>query len=248
MDSKRVERVYSFYSGFYDLLFGKIFHKSRAKAIDLLEITPGEQILEVGVGTGLSLPLYPTHCKITGIDLSRSMLDKSWRRVQKQNLSHVTLQKMDATRMDFPDNAFDSILAAYVISTVPDPKIVVEEMARVCKDGGKIVFLNHFKNGKKWISVFEKTVSPLCKRIGFRTDLDLGTILKNTPLVVNRKNKIHRFHIWKAVQCLNQKENGAHLATIESSSQKTRTTTQPFPGSETPDISQKYSPDPICPN
>jgi phosphatidylethanolamine/phosphatidyl-N-methylethanolamine N-methyltransferase len=175
------------------------------------------------------------------------MLNKGWQRVQKQNLSHVTLQKMDATRMDFPDNTFDSVFAAYVISTVPEPKIVVEEMVRVCKNGGKIVFLNHFKNGKKWISVFEKSVSPLCKRIGFRTDLDLGTILKDTPLVVNRKNKIHRFHFWRAVQCINQKENGKQIEKKEGSSKKLRTHSQNSSTSNTLDISQEYSPNPICP-
>jgi phosphatidylethanolamine/phosphatidyl-N-methylethanolamine N-methyltransferase len=206
MDAKRVERVYSVYSGFYDLIFGRIFHKSRANAIDLLDIHPGENILEVGVGTGLSLPLYPPYCHITGIDLSGSMLEKSRRRIQKQEISNVTLKKMDATRMDFSDNFFDAVLAAYVISTVPDPKGVVQEIVRVCKEGGKIVFLNHFQNGNKLISIFEKTLSPICKRIGFRTDLDLAAILQDTPLVINRKEKVHPLHFWKAVQCINRKQ------------------------------------------
>ena len=207
MNTNRVERVYSVYSGFYDHIFGKIFHKSRLTAIDLLEISPGERVLEIGIGTGLSLPLYPNHCEITGIDISGPMLEKGLRRVQKQNILNITLKKMDATRMDFPDNTFDSVFAAYVISTVPKPKEVVKEMIRVCKDQGRIVFLNHFKNGNRWISIFEKGISPICERIGFRTDLELSGILQDTPLVVNQKKKLHPFHFWKVVQCYNQKEN-----------------------------------------
>ncbi len=144
--------------------------------------------------------------------------------------------------MDFPDNSFDSVLAAYVISTVPEPRMAVQEMVRVCKEGGRIVFLNHFKNGRGWISLFEKSVSPICRRIGFRTDLDLGIILKNTPLLVNQKRKLHRFHFWKAVQCINQK---SFIPSIEDPLPKSKRLTEENEMNAIPEsleISQDCSP------
>jgi len=104
MDTAKVTKVYSAYSGFYDLLFDKIFHDSRAAAIDLLGLKSGDRVLEVGVGTGLSLPLYPRNCSIIGIDLTGPMLDQGAKKIKKLGLSHVHLQQMDATHMAFRDD------------------------------------------------------------------------------------------------------------------------------------------------
>ncbi len=207
MDSERIEKVYSVFSGFYDLVFGSLFHPSREAAIDLLGIEPGAEVLEVGVGTGLSLPFYPKNCLVTGIDLCESMLVKGRKRVAKLGLSHVSLMKMDAMEMDFKENRFDAVFAAYVISTVPEPPQVVSEMVRVCKPGGRIVFLNHFKNGNPIISGFEKMISPITMRLGFRADLELAAILDGMPLKVEHKEKVQPLNYWKIVQCTNGKGN-----------------------------------------
>ena len=205
MDAESIERVYSAFSGFYDLVFGKFFHQSRAEAIELLNIRGGEKILEVGVGTGLSLSYYPKNCKVVGIDFCEPMLEKAKRRLEQYALPHIELQKMDAMKMSFPDNSFDSVFAAYVISAVPDPHQVISEMIRVCKVGGKIVLLNHFQNGNRLISTCEKVISPLTKKIGFRSDLDLAGLLFGKPLTVERKQSVKPLNYWKVVQCINQK-------------------------------------------
>lgn len=205
MDSESIERVYSAFSGVYDLVFGRWFHQSRAEAIELLNIRAGERILEVGVGTGLSLTFYPKNCSVVGIDFCEPMLEKAKRRLGQYQLPHIELLKMDAMKMTWPDNSFDAVFAAYVISTVPDPHQVISEMIRVCKVGGKIVLLNHFQNGNRFISTCEKVISPFTKKIGFRADLDLGTLLTGKPLIVEKKQNMKPLNYWKAVQCTNQK-------------------------------------------
>jgi phosphatidylethanolamine/phosphatidyl-N-methylethanolamine N-methyltransferase len=210
MDTEKVTKVYSAYSGFYDLLFGKIFHNSRAAAIELLGLTPGDRVLEVGVGTGLSLPLYPQNCSIVGIDLTGPMLEQGTKKIRRLGLDHVQLQQMDATHMAFGDDSFDAVMAAYVISTVPNPRAVLAEMIRVCRPGGRIVLLNHFSNGNRLVSRVEKSLSPLCTRIGFRSDLSLELLLKETSLDVTQNLKVNPFNYWHIVQCVNRKNgNGA---------------------------------------
>jgi phosphatidylethanolamine/phosphatidyl-N-methylethanolamine N-methyltransferase len=205
MNTEKVTKVYSAYSGFYDLLFGKIFHNSRAAAIELLGLKPGDRVLEVGVGTGLSLPLYPQDCSIVGIDLTGPMLEQGTKKIKRLGLDHVHLQQMDATHMAFGDDAFDAVMAAYVMSTVPNPRAVLAEMIRVCRPGGRIVLLNHFSNGNRLVSRVEKSLSPLCTRIGFRSDLSLELLLRETCLDVTLNLKVNPFNYWHIVQCVNRK-------------------------------------------
>ena len=205
MDLKKVERVYSAYSGIYDQTFGRIFHESRQAAVRDLNVKPGEKILEVGVGTGLALPLYPSHCRVVAIDFSAGMLEKARARAQEYRLQHVELHRMDAARMDFPDDSFDTVMAAYVVTAVPDYRGVVSEMIRVCRPGGRIIMLNHFSNGNKLIAAVEKAISPLCKHIGFRTDLSLNHVLEGTTLSVSRQEKVNPLRFWHLVECENRK-------------------------------------------
>src|SRR5215213_4157833 len=107
MDLKKIERVYTSYAGVYDQIFGRVFHEGRESAIRNLNVQPDEQILEVGVGTGLALPMYPRHCRIVGIDLSQGMLSKAKERTETQALTHVQLHRMDAGAMEFADDSFD---------------------------------------------------------------------------------------------------------------------------------------------
>ncbi len=214
MDTEKVERVYSVYSGFYDLVFGKIFDHSRAAALDQLQIKPGDRVLEVGVGTGLSLPMYPPHCRVTGIDLTASMLEKGRERVRRLGLGHIQLMRMDATEMDFADSVFDAVFAAYVISAVPSPRKVLSEMRRVCRPEGRIVLLNHFSNGNRWISLMERGLSPLCTRIGFRSDLSLDDLLEGTELQVRQKQKVNPLNYWSIIECINHKPSLAAVNAI----------------------------------
>lgn len=205
MDLKKVEKVYTSYAGVYDRIFGKVFHEGRESAIRNLNLQPRERVLEVGVGTGLALPLYPRHCEIVGIDLSEGMLDKARERAEAQGLTHVRLQRMDAGAMEFSDDSFDTVMAAYVVTAVPDYRKVVNEMIRVCRPGGRIIMLNHFSNGNKLIAAVEKVISPITKKLGWRTDLSLTTVLEGTALQVARKQSVNPLRYWALVECVNAK-------------------------------------------
>ena len=117
----------------------------------------------------------------------------------------MKLLRMDATRLDFPDNTFDRVLAAYFVSTVPEPRKVVAEMQRVCKPGGVILIMNHFTHEVPVISTLETVLSPLFYRIGFRTDLRIQRLVDECGLEVDRIEKIDFLGHWKALKCLNRK-------------------------------------------
>jgi phosphatidylethanolamine/phosphatidyl-N-methylethanolamine N-methyltransferase len=203
MTVEYMEKVYNCYSGVYDFVFGKVFQSGRIMAPELLKLFPGAQLLEVGVGTGLSLPLLPENIEITGVDLSQQMLDKAEARVRKLGRENIRLRKMDATNLDLPDNAFDRVLAAYFISVVPDPVRCVEEMKRVCKPGGYILFLNHFRSTNRLIGRIDDLLSPLCYRIGFNMDLDLHKLMADAGLEIDVLERIDFRGQWKAVRCVN---------------------------------------------
>ncbi|MDX1683016.1 MAG: class I SAM-dependent methyltransferase, partial [Phycisphaeraceae bacterium] len=161
------------------------------------------QLLEVGVGTGLSLPHLPRNIEVTGIDLSAKMLEKARERVRREKRTNVHLLKMDATHMDLPDDSFDRVLAAYFISTVPEPIKVIEEMKRVCKPGGYLVFLNHFRYEYFPLSLLAKA-APLFYRIGFRTDLSAHGLMESAGLKIDRIEPVSLLGHWKAVRCVNE--------------------------------------------
>ena len=185
MDLAKVERVYTSYAGVYDRIFGRVFHEGRESAIRNLDVQPDEKILEVGVGTGLALPMYPRHCQIVGIDFSEGMLDKARQRAAEHRMGHVQLHRMDAGAMEFADDSFDTVVAAYVVTAVPDYRKVVNEMIRVCRPG-RIIMLNHFSTDNKIIAAMERVISPITKHLGWRTDLSLQTVLEGTSLHVAR--------------------------------------------------------------
>src|SRR5918994_1853091 len=149
LEKRQVQRAYEFWAPAYDFIFDWIFAPGREAAIKHLGLTRQDSVLEVGIGTGLNLPLYPATCRLTGIDLSHEMLDKAVERVQTLVMPNVTLKVMDATSMDFGDDEFDRAIATYTISAVPDPVAVLREMRRVVKPGGVIVILNHFRSERR---------------------------------------------------------------------------------------------------
>lgn len=203
MSVEYIEKLYNRYSSVYDLVFGKVFRGGREMAPELLDLFVGATLLEVGVGTGLSIPLLPRHIDITAIDLSQKMLDRAQKRMQSIGLKNVQLIKMDAADLQFPDNSFDRVLAAYFISTVPDPIRVISEMKRVCRPGGYLVFLNHFRYEHPVVGWLEQILSPLFYRIGFRTDLRLPTLMQQCGLEIETLEEIDFLGHWKAVRCVN---------------------------------------------
>lgn len=205
-DRDQIERVYSSYAGVYDRVFGRVFQGSREAVVRNLKVEPGGRVLEVGVGTGLCLPLYPCECDITAIDVSQAMLDKAAARVQELGLSNVKLIKMDAGEMDFADDSFDLVIAAYVVTAVPDYRKLMKEMVRVSRPGGRLILLNHFTQDSPIIAAVEKAISPICTRIGFRTDLSVDEVIDGWPLIKERDQRVKPLGMWHVVECVNRKK------------------------------------------
>jgi phosphatidylethanolamine/phosphatidyl-N-methylethanolamine N-methyltransferase len=210
IDRDHLERVYSSYAGVYDRVFGRVFQASREAVVRNLRIEPGERVLEVGVGTGLCLPMYPAHCDVTAIDLSAAMLEKAAERVKDEKLANVRLEKMDAGQMTFADNSFDLVIAAYVVTAVPDYRTLMSEMVRVSRPGGRLVLLNHFTQDSPIIAAVEKAISPICVKIGFRTDLSVDEVIDGWPLIKERDEKVKPLGMWHVVECVNNKNGVGH--------------------------------------
>ena len=205
LEKRQVQRAYELYAPVYDFIFDWVFAPGRAKAVQHLALAPGDSVLEVGIGTGLNLPLYPATSQLTGIDLSQEMLDKAVERVQTLTMPGVTLKVMDATSMDFGDNEFDKALATYTISAVPDPVAVLREMRRVVKPGGILVILNHFRSERRAMGRLEDLVAPVCTRLGWKSNLAMKPLLAQVGLEPELVAKVNMFNGWRLVKCINGK-------------------------------------------
>jgi phosphatidylethanolamine/phosphatidyl-N-methylethanolamine N-methyltransferase len=197
-----VEAVYDKLAKVYDLTFGPTLHPGRVQAIKKMGLMPDERVLEVGVGTGINLSLSPRQCRVTGIDFSASMLEKARDRVSREDIRGVRLLQMDAADLKFPDDSFDIVYAPYLISVVSDPVSVAQEMRRVCRRGGRIVFLNHFLSPNAVLSRLERLMSPLTIHIGFKSDLDLPAFLAQADLKPVSIEKVNIPKIWSLVTCV----------------------------------------------
>jgi phosphatidylethanolamine/phosphatidyl-N-methylethanolamine N-methyltransferase len=199
-----VEGVYEKLANVYDLAFGPVLNPGRLRALKRMQLLPGQRILEVGVGTGINATLYPRDCSIVGIDLSPSMLEKARERCRRRDAGHVRLLSMDAAALTFPDRSFDVVYAPYLISVVPDPVKVAHEMRRVCRRGGRIIILNHFRSRNPVLSRLERAISPLTKYIGFKADLDMPAFLAQAGLTPVSIEKVNVPRIWSLVTCVNE--------------------------------------------
>jgi phosphatidylethanolamine/phosphatidyl-N-methylethanolamine N-methyltransferase len=197
-----VEHVYEKLASVYDLIFGPTLHPGRVKALQRMAIQPGDRVLEVGVGTGINAALYPSDCAVVGVDLSDSMLEKARDRIARKELTNVHVYEMDAADLKFADGTFDIVYAPYLISVVPDAVQVAREMKRVCRPGGRIIFLNHFRSPNPILSRVERLLSPLTVHIGFKADLDLTALLAQAELDAVTIEKVNIPRIWSLVTCI----------------------------------------------
>ncbi len=205
LEKRQVQRAYELYAPVYDFIFDWIFAPGRTAAVKQLAIQRSDSVLEVGIGTGLNLPLYPWSCQLTGIDLMQEMLDKAVERVHNLAMPNVTLKVMDATSLDFGENEFDKALATYTISAVPDPVAVLREMRRVVKPGGIIVILNHFRSQRTVTGWVEDMLAPLCTRLGWKSNLALAPLLEQVALVPESIDYVNLFKGWRLVTFVNRK-------------------------------------------
>jgi phosphatidylethanolamine/phosphatidyl-N-methylethanolamine N-methyltransferase len=194
-----VEKVYQGIAAAYDYTYGPTLHPGRLEAMEKMALRAGTHVLEVGVGTGINLALYPRNCRITGIDLSSKMLAKAQGRIDEKGLHHCELAEMDATKLTYPDNSFDVVYAPYVISVVPEPVKVAREMYRVCRPGGRVIILNHFKSANRVMGWIEKVISPATVHIGFTADLDLPGFLQQAELKPVSLEKVNIPKMWTLI-------------------------------------------------
>jgi|SRR6516164_6436039 len=184
LEKTRVERIYSLWAPVYDLVFGGVFEQGRRAVVAAVEQVGG-RILEVGVGTGISLPYYSGTNSVFGIDLSQRMLSKARERVSTLNLGHVEgLAVMDAEELLFPDESFDVVTAQCVVNTVPHPEVALDEFARVLKPGGEIVLLNRVGAEAGTRLVLERLFQPIASSLGWRSDFPwerLAAWLRSNP-------------------------------------------------------------------
>ena len=200
MHIEAVKAAYRRYARIYDVVFGAVLQPGRKAVLDALKLRPGDRVLEVGVGTGISLPLYPRDVRITGIDVSREMLERAQARVARARLANVeALLEMDAEAMTFPDASFDKVVAMYVVSVVPRPAKLLEELHRICRPDGEIFIVNHFQSENRVMGALERVLGNVSSQIGFDPQVDLRQLV---PAAQNGDvSRINLF--WKMVRLRN---------------------------------------------
>lgn len=204
MQELTVEKVYNAYALFYNQLFGRIFHPGRTNSIDIInDIAPPQaKILELGVGTGLSLPLYRSDLQISGIDISANMLKKAHKLAQTSKVqAKVSLQRMDAEKLAFADNSFDYVLGLYVASVVDNIKEFLTEICRVCKPQGQVILVNHFSSANPILSKLEKKIGRIHPILGFKSDFSIDPIVQCEQLQILEYQNTNLFGYWKVLRC-----------------------------------------------
>lgn len=202
-------KLYSELAPLYDKVFGKIFYSRLERVIEDARIPRGASVLEVGAGTGTSFPAYPAHCEVTGIDLAPDMLARAQRKIAANGWSHIKVLEMNALALNFPENTFDYVMAFHVVTVVPDPVAMINEARRVCKPGGKIVIVNHFTSDFPVLGLMTRSLDPVTRWLGWRTDLKLKPFIATTNLTVERIYKLSKASLY-TVLVGTKSNNGFH--------------------------------------
>ena len=177
MDERAVRSAYRRWAPIYDNTFGRFTTEGRRHAVEIINRRHG-RVLEVGVGTGLSLPSYGGHLEIVGIDLSPEMLDKAREKVAEEGLANITgLHEMDAGELSFAADSFDTVVAMYTLTVVPDPEKVMRELQRVCKVGGQVILVNHFSQEEGVRGWVERRMAPFGDKLGWRPVFDVDRVM-----------------------------------------------------------------------
>jgi phosphatidylethanolamine/phosphatidyl-N-methylethanolamine N-methyltransferase len=205
MKEASTRKIYDVQSGFYDATFGRLVQRRIATAIDHMNISPTDLVLDLGIGTGASLKYYPQHGRIIGVDLSEGMLRLCRKRIAERQLEHAVVFQADAMRLPFADSTFDHVFISHVISVVSDPARLLREAQRVSKPGSRIVIVNHFQSTNRFIAMLEHWLNPLCTKLGWRTDLVLHDLVRETGVMVDYRFKLESIDLWETVVICNSK-------------------------------------------
>ncbi len=217
-------KLYAELSYLYDVIFTRIFAPRIHHVIRTLQIPPRAKVLEVGVGTGLSLDAYPEHAQIVGIDLAPEMLEKAEEKVRRNGWRHIKLLEMDALNLKFDDNSFDCVTAFHVVSVVPDAQRLMNEVIRVLRPEGTLAIVNHFRSPNKFFAALDTMIEPITLRLGWHT-LDLKDVLEGLPLEVvelYKTNKRSLFTILVARNC--KSKEAASFSALNSWAEQTGST------------------------
>lgn len=191
--------LYGQLSHLYERVFDRVLGPRIRWTIRSLKIPPGAKVLEVGVGTGLSLEAYPEHAEVTAIDLSPEMLVQAEKKIQQYGWNHIGLREMDALNMDLPDSTFDYVMAFHVASVVPDADQFMREVLRVLKPDGTTVIINHFRSENRLLAPVVDLLNPLTQRIGWRTTLRFSELVEKYPLSVQDRFKTSKQSLFTVV-------------------------------------------------
>jgi phosphatidylethanolamine/phosphatidyl-N-methylethanolamine N-methyltransferase len=205
MQESSTKLIYDIHSNFYDATFGRLVRKRIHMAIGQMNIREQDRVLDLGIGTGASLPSYPQIARIIGVDLSSGMLREARKKIAQRNMTHATVFQADAMKLPFADNTFDHVFISHVISVVSDPYKLVMEAQRVAKSGARIVIVNHFQSTNRFIALIEKWLCPLCTKLGWRSDLALQDLIKRTGVTIDYRYKLDSIDLWETVVINNDK-------------------------------------------
>ena len=191
VDVDAIRSAYRRWATVYDATFGRLVAPGRQAAVALANSLPGRDVLEVGVGTGLSLDEYRADKRVTGIDLSTEMLSLARKRVARARLSSVvSLEVMDAEQTTFPTGSFDIAAAMFVASVVPSPKRLLLEMKRLVRPGGSIIFVNHFAAEARPRLFIEKALAPAARALGWHSDFRIESLLSPEDLCRSQRRSL----------------------------------------------------------
>ena len=206
MQESSTRKIYDIHSLFYDATFGRLVRRRIARAISHMNLQPQDLVLDLGIGTGVSLNYYPKdRGKVIGVDLSSGMLREARKKIREQNRDNAVVFQADAMVLPFGDNTFDHVFISHVISVVSDPYRLVREAQRVAKQGARIVIVNHFQSTNRFLAMLEKWLCPLCTKLGWRSDLALQDLVRRTGAEIDYRYKLESIDLWETVVMTNNK-------------------------------------------
>ena len=206
MQESSTKKIYDIHSMFYDATFGRLVRRRIARAISHMNIAPDDRVLDLGIGTGVSLNYYPLdRGHLIGIDLSSGMLREARKKIREQGRDNAVVFQADAMKLPFADDSFDHVFISHVISVVSDPFRLIQEAQRVSKPHSRIVIVNHFQSTNRFIALVEKWLCPLCTKLGWRSDLALHDLIRQTGVEVDYRYKLESIDLWETVVMTNNK-------------------------------------------